>query len=559
MTVLALTAYPLSTGFRERFEAEIGVTPSYLNIAQLRRLPPAELLRRLRPRGATACFIPLEDEGSRAILPMLQAVAALTTAREIQLVGPDLSRTRVSRWRAAPSLARLLHASADGQMALRACSRELAVLLRKRRVPVPFADERILYVNPNLWFGLKAGGSVGHVAGVVNALAATGRRVGLAAVSESTLVRPEVTGHLLDVPRSFGMPVEVNYYRFQRSMVEQLSGIARGAGSQLLYQRMSVASYAGPVLSRRLELPLVVEYNGSEVWAAKHWGRELRYSELAQQAEDACLRHAHLVVTISSVLHDELRGRGVEEERIVCYPNCVDPVAYDAGRFPPAERAELRRRLGIAEDAVVATFVGTFGQWHGVDVLARVIAALVRTDADWLRRRRVHFLLVGDGLKMTEVRELIGDARHREFVTLAGLVPQQDAPAFLAASDVLLAPHVANQDGTPFFGSPTKLFEYMAMGKAIVASDLDQIGDVLRESLRHAELPAPAAMGKRLAVLVPPGDEDALRDGIRFLVDHPEWRDRLGEAARAEVLERYTWSHHVDAILYGLRRVGGRG
>jgi glycosyltransferase involved in cell wall biosynthesis len=103
---------------------------------------------------------------------------------------------------------------------------------------------------------------------------------------------------------------------------------------------------------------------------------------------------------------------------------------------------------------------------------------------------------------------------------------------------VLVSPHVPNADGSPFFGSPTKLFEYMAAGKAIVASDLDQIGDVLRDGL---------------AVLVRPGDVDDLVRGIGEAVDDPALRAQLGERARQRVLERYTWEHHVDAMLERLR------
>ena len=119
-------------------------------------------------------------------------------------------------------------------------------------------------------------------------------------------------------------------------------------------------------------------------------------------------------------------------------------------------------------------------------------------------------------------------------------MPQAEAPIHLAASDVLVSPHVPNADGSPFFGSPTKLFEYMAAGKAIIASDLEQIGDVLRDDL---------------AVLVTPGDSDDLARALRDLAANPARRAELGARARARVLEQYTWDHPVGAVLEALARV----
>jgi len=101
-----------------------------------------------------------------------------------------------------------------------------------------------------------------------------------------------------------------------------------------------------------------------------------------------------------------------------------------------------------------------------------------------------------------------------------------------------VSPHVPNADGSPFFGSPTKLFEYMAMGKGIVASNLDQIGDVLR----HGET----------AWLVPPGDTGALAAGLYRLVTDPVLRSTLGAAARQEVLAHHTWRAHVRRTLDAL-------
>jgi glycosyltransferase involved in cell wall biosynthesis len=269
------------------------------------------------------------------------------------------------------------------------------------------------------------------------------------------------------------------------------------------------------------------------------------------------LQHSHLVVTISEVLRRELVERGVEPQRIVTYPNCIDPGVFDPARFAPAELGALRARLGLAPDALVATFIGTFGRWHGVDVLARAIRRMLEEDQPFLERARLHFVLVGDGLKMQEVRDTFDHPLASRYVTLTGLVPQREAPLYLAASDVLLSPHVENPDGTPFFGSPTKLFEYMAMGKAIIASDLDQIGEVLVNALRIGALPAepPAPHESRIAVLCRPGSTPDIVDALHFLADNPQWRACLGRNVREAALAKYTWDRHVEEILNGVERV----
>jgi glycosyltransferase involved in cell wall biosynthesis len=129
----------------------------------------------------------------------------------------------------------------------------------------------------------------------------------------------------------------------------------------------------------------------------------------------------------------------------------------------------------------------------------------------------------------------------------------------LDACDVLASPHVPLADGSDFFGSPTKLFEYMAMRKPIIASDLEQLHDVLSPALEAGGLPAedPAESRPELALLTPPGDVDGLMRAIEFVSGRPAWCETLGRNARARVLAQYTWRHHVQAILAGLDRVAG--
>jgi glycosyltransferase involved in cell wall biosynthesis len=152
--------------------------------------------------------------------------------------------------------------------------------------------------------------------------------------------------------------------------------------------------------------------------------------------------------------------------------------------------------------------------------------------------------MIGDGARVSNVRGILADGGALDACVFTGLVPQEEGPAYLAACDVLSSPHVPNTDGTPFFGSPTKLFEYMAMGKGIVASHLEQIGEVLEHG--------------RTAWLVPPGDADALADGLRRLIDDPDLRAALGGAARHEVVARYTWREHTRRTIERMQEVVGR-
>ncbi len=116
-----------------------------------------------------------------------------------------------------------------------------------------------------------------------------------------------------------------------------------------------------------------------------------------------------------------------------------------------------------------------------------------------------------------------------------GAIPHQYVRAYLDAADILVSPHVPMPGNYPFFGSPTKLFEYMAMGKAIAASALDQIAEVLEDG--------------KTALLVAPGDSVELVAAIQHLAADPRLRAELGRNARATALARHTWRQNAGRVL----------
>lgn len=383
---------------------------------------------------------------------------------------------------------------------------------------------RVCYIRSDFWLkNNMPNGAVAHTEGVVNSLVKQGYEV--------------------DIISSYPIPYLNNYHSFRVcypdgwmtgiSELEEmeynrqlLDSLEKSDGKpDLVYQRYGRNNYAGLLYARHIGVPFVLEYNGSEIWMSKNWMHPLRYESVTDEIERCVLAHADLVVGNAEAFRSELISKEVEEKRILIVPNGVDPE-----RFTPSISGEsVRESFGIGEHEIVVSFVGSFGPWHGAETFAMTIPIVLS------KNKRIRYLFVGSGARLESVKKIVFESGMAEKVLFAGLVDRQNMPKYLAASDILVSPQVPNPDGTPFFGSPTKLFEYMSMGKAIVASDLDQIGALLTH--------------KEDAVLVPPGDENKLAEAILSLADNPDLRERLGNQARKTAMSKYSWDNHVCSIL----------
>jgi glycosyltransferase involved in cell wall biosynthesis len=305
--------------------------------------------------------------------------------------------------------------------------------------------------------------------------------------------------------------------------------LLRNRRPRMLYQRHARFVFAGALLARLLGAPLILEYQTSEYWWAKTWG-PARFLSLVRLAEEFSIRSATRLAVVSDVLRDELLERGVAREKII-----VNPAAVDPERFRPGVGGkEARRELGFLDADIVACFSGSFSYFHGIPVLSEAIRLLLRRE-DGGPSPRVCFLLVGDGPLRVETEDDLKEYVAQGRVLFTGSVSPELVPRMMDAADILLAPTVPMPGGKRFFGSPSKLFEYMAMSKAIVASNLEQLGAVLD----HGET----------AWLVPPGDHQALASAIEVLAADPHLRERLGSQARGVAAVNHTWRQNALRLL----------
>jgi glycosyltransferase involved in cell wall biosynthesis len=474
------------------------------------RLPRADRL--------VAVGAPPRDELGFGLLPLL---ATAVRPRVVELDDTE-SGTRLVR-----PLGRFL-AGAAGPAALQlatsgaalAAQRALAAAPRlARSTRLDSSPRKVVYLRPLVGRSASVGGSVTHTNCVINALRELGVEV-LPVTTDRAITGGEIEWMLEDVPfAAKGLPASAALGG-DLALVRAARQEARTAS--FIYQRHARFSLAGVLLSAVTGRPLFLEYNGSEqffreTWQPTPFGRQL------VACETAALRGAAVVIVVAEVERANLVERGLDPAKIVVAPNGVDASAFARGGGD-----RIRALLGL-EDALVAGFVGSFGPWHGAPKLAEAAVRLADVLPD------LRLLLVGDGDERASVERILADAGLADRARFVGQVLPADVPSYLDACDVLCSPHVPLPDGRPFFGSPTKLFEYMAAGKPIVASRLGQIEEVLDDG--------------RTALLVEPGDAAQLAEALQRLAADPDLRATLGAAARDRAVADHSWRANVEKVL----------
>lgn len=466
---------------------------------------------------------------------LLLLFGLLSGARNAEVCGEDGAKEAAGWWtmliRILPSLAIEMIGAAWLVLAS-----WFAVSWFRRRALSNAPSSRTLPANPakRILYLLGAplslsaeGGARSHVEGFISGAKKLGWETTLVTADDlgpeiARLCRQVVVG-----PSEFFSSIrDVLDLANHRRMLSAARGIAGAESYDFIYQRYSRLNWAGAVLSREFNKILVLEFNGSEVWIARHWDSASLWKLLAR-AEELAIFGADRVAVTSDPDRENLLARGIPPGRILVNENGVDHEVFRPG----CGGERLRQELGIDREVVIG-YIASFGPWHGSEILARAAAQLSRRDD-------LRFLFMGDGVLRPRAEQIVAGGGAERSATFTGSIPHSEVPRYLDACDILASPHVPNADGSEFFGSPTKLFEYLSMGKAIVASRLGQIGKIIE----HEEN----------GLLVAPGDVNELAAAIARLADDAEFRERLGVQARRTAIEKYSWQRNAKTVLDAIR------
>lgn len=399
------------------------------------------------------------------------------------------------------------------------------------------------YVRLDYWAPLLSGGSYGHTCFVAKELNALSPGLKCAMAHKYPLL-DEMGITQSSFPAETERCDEASIIIQGQKYASPLLEWTRQAKPSFIYERVCLGTLSAASVAKKLNIPYFAEYNGSEIemrHSYDHVG--MAYENIFIEIEDWSLKQATVISVVSEQIKLSLVKRGFDPARICVNPNGVDVDVYCP--LPAKEKNEIREELGFKAEDVVLCFIGTFGGWHGVEVLAEVMPRVIDAVPE------AKFFLIGDG----NFKYLIDDAvaKHGldKKVVCTGRMPQMQARRLLQAADIYLSPHSGHMKNMPFFGSPTKLFEYMALGGAIVASDLEQIGQVLRPALFIKDLASGHNLdqaGDARAILCTPGDIKEFADACILAAKNTKLREAMGRNARNAAKEFFTWEKHVERL-----------
>ncbi|MBX7155078.1 MAG: glycosyltransferase family 4 protein [Bacteriodetes bacterium] len=385
----------------------------------------------------------------------------------------------------------------------------------------------VLFVRTDQYGAATDGGSFSMQKGMLAGLRNCGHNVEV--VTSCPLPVPDgMRVHTIDFSPLYNNLPEVISIPHNWKVKKEVRGIIERFKPDFIYQRHSGFNITGALIQRELGIPYVLQFDGSEVWMKKNWGK-LYFEKLLTWAEDIALQHATAITVVSKVMKKTVVQLGVDERKVFVVPNGVDPQRFS----PTVDGTWVREKYNLGGKKICG-FVGTFGQWHGVTVLAEAVNQVIKQDPS------IHFLFVGDGGLRKKVEEILGQDNVRQYTTITGLVKHDEVPAHVAACDVVTSPTVHNPDGTEFFGSPTKLFEYMAMQKPIIVSPVGQIADVITDGVN--------------GVYAKENNPQDLAEKILTVMNNPTLKTTISNGARYDAETKYDWNVHAESIVSAFRK-----
>ena len=296
----------------------------------------------------------------------------------------------------------------------------------------------------------------------------------------------------------------------------RLRAAVRRHRPEVIYERFSLFLFAGLWMRRLSGLPLVLEVN-APLYEERASNDGLRLHWLGRWAQRLIWNRVDHVLPVTGVLARIVADYGVPRSHITVIPNGIDPDRFVSS--PDSDSAKAA--LGLPPRLVIG-FTGFIRGWNAVHRLIDFVA-MQQSQFD------LHILVVGDGPARGSLQDHAQARGVADRLTIAGIVARDEIGRHIAAFDIAVLPGL-----TPY-SSPLKLFEYMQLGRAIVAPDTENIREILTDG--------------QDALLFKADQNGSLENALARLCGDITLRIRLGDAGRQTIAAKsLTWNRNAERV-----------
>lgn len=369
-----------------------------------------------------------------------------------------------------------------------------------------------------------------HINGMVNAFKTLGHNLRIVCPQNLKIFRgrkyqPENTrkkNNLTEMGRFFPGAIKIKQWAFGFLEISYnfyayvgLASAVRTAKPDVIYDRYALMCIAPSLIAKRHGILLCLEVNTATMIERV---RPTIFPRLARYLERIVLNQATAILTVSTYLKQCLiTTYGLSPSKVHVIPNAVDP-----HRFEQSNASGLRETMGFNSKIVIG-MAGAFVPWHGLDFLVLSLQDILK------EQQSIQIFLVGDGPVRPQIEALASSLGLGTRLCFTGFVPAEEVPKYIACMDICVMPD------SNVHGSPMKIFEYLAMGKPVVAPAYGPIQEIIQDEVT--------------GLLFPPRDQDKFSYAIRRLLNDRNLRYRLGSAGRTHVLTFHTWTANARRVL----------
>jgi len=389
---------------------------------------------------------------------------------------------------------------------------------------------KILYILPGKYFNSNIGGCISHTTGVVDALKDMGHEVIFCSSKKIPYYNSKLEYKFLKVKDLKIRKIKIIYRDYM--VCRQLKSIIKEIQPDIVYIRWKVNLFWSSLFKNR-KFKLIFECNTPSTMALLKDNPNINVitKKIFSYMDKKICKNADIISAISEevkkFLVDNIYSGG---NKIIINPNGVN-----AGKFKP-NGCNYRKMHKISKNDLVIGYSGNIRPWHGVEILIKAFQLLGEK-----KYKNIKLLIIGSGDKkyIDKIKKTVKNKQFKDII-FTGPVTFDKMPAYLRTCDILVSPQEPSKN-LPFYQSPIKLYEYMSIGRGIIASDIGQIREVIKDSYN--------------GVLFKYGNEESLAEKITLLIENKFLRCKIAKNARYEAIRKYSWRNNVSRSINALKEV----